>query len=381
MQQSHRERLEAIVQNSGDFIGSSDLQGNPIFVNRAGRDLVGIDQDYDIRLTNIPQYFVPEERQFILDVVIPAIAKDGRWRGELTFQNFKTGARIPVFYDLFRVDDSETGQPLFFATVTRNIEEAKRREERQAGLLALGDRLRRMTDVDDAMSIATKIIGETLRVQRAGFGRVDSIGKMVDVASDWRSSQAVVSVAGRHQFETYGTYADDLNAGKVIAIDDVTTNARTVAGAPALQAIGVRSLLNIPVLDDRGFVALFFAHESQPRTWTNEEISFLQSVATLTWAAITEANATAALHRLNSRLEQEAAERTADRNRLWQLSTDIMLICDLDGAITAVNPAWRDVLAWRDDELLDATIFDLTHPDEVDKFIAEVDRMRRTGSA
>ena len=47
---------------------------------------------------------------------------------------------------------------------------------------------------------------------------------------------------------------------------------------------------------------------------------------------------------LNATLEQQVAERTADRNRLWQLSSDIMLIAGFDGTIEAVNPAWTRVL-------------------------------------
>ncbi len=54
-----RKLLASVVENSPDFIGCSDAEGNPIFVNRAGRKLVGLDEDHDIRQTHIPEYFVP----------------------------------------------------------------------------------------------------------------------------------------------------------------------------------------------------------------------------------------------------------------------------------------------------------------------------------
>jgi len=67
---------------------------------------------------------------------------------------------------------------------------------------------------------------------------------------------------------------------------------------------------------------------------------------------------------LNATLEQQVAERTSDRNRLWQLSSDIMLIADFDGTIEAVNPAWTRVLGWSGTELTGRPIFDFIHPDD-----------------
>jgi PAS domain S-box-containing protein len=71
-----------------------------------------------------------------------------------------------------------------------------------------------------------------------------------------------------------------------------------------------------------------------------------------------------ALRRLNEALAAQVAERTADRNRLWQLSTDIMLVIRFDGLITAVNPAWTAVLGWTERDLLGRRVVELVHPDD-----------------
>lgn len=71
------------------------------------------------------------------------------------------------------------------------------------------------------------------------------------------------------------------------------------------------------------------------------------------------------LQALASQFEREIAERTADRNRLWQLSTDIMLVTQADLVITAANPAWQTVLGRAEAELLGTSILDYLHPDDI----------------
>src|SRR5256885_16283347 len=76
-------------------------------------------------------------------------------------------------------------------------------------------------------------------------------------------------------------------------------------------------------------------------------------------------------------LEEQVAERTADRNALWQLSSDIMMRCTFEGIITAVNPAWTEVLGWREDELLGTTLFHLINPEVLERTIQDTQGLDR----
>jgi PAS domain S-box-containing protein len=73
-----------------------------------------------------------------------------------------------------------------------------------------------------------------------------------------------------------------------------------------------------------------------------------------------------ALQRLNEALALQVVERTADRNRLWQLSADIMLVAQFDGVINSVNPAWTAVLGWTETDLIGRSLFDFVHPDDLE---------------
>lgn len=66
-------------------------------------------------------------------------------------------------------------------------------------------------------------------------------------------------------------------------------------------------------------------------------------------------------------LEQRVEARTQERDRLWRISRDLLLVVDLDGRYRAVNPAWTRLLGWREDELLGLSADALVHPDDLEK--------------
>jgi PAS domain S-box-containing protein len=122
------QRLALIVKNSSEFIAVSDIEGNVLFLNDAGRRLVGIRDDKHFYSTRVPDYFPEDEREKIIKQVLPLVMKDGRWAGESKFRNFETDQSIPVWFDIFRVDDPRSGKPVNFATVTTDMTERKQAE-------------------------------------------------------------------------------------------------------------------------------------------------------------------------------------------------------------------------------------------------------------
>ncbi len=72
----------------------------------------------------------------------------------------------------------------------------------------------------------------------------------------------------------------------------------------------------------------------------------------------------ARLRDLNATLEKRVADSIAERDRMWRLSTDLMLVAQFDTTIVAVNPAWTTLLGWQRDELEGRSYLDLVHPDD-----------------
>ncbi|MFB0487473.1 PAS domain S-box-containing protein [Methylobacterium sp. OAE515] len=122
------------------------------------------------------------------------------------------------------------------------------------------------------------------------------------------------------------------------------------------------------VLDAEGRVAGLFILTNETTGRVLADAALQESQAALE-AALGE------LHKLNGTLAQQVEERTADRNALWTLSSDMMLRCRFDGTITAVNPAWTEVLGWRPDELVGTRLIDLVHPDDLPRTVEGARRL------
>jgi PAS domain S-box-containing protein len=83
-------------------------------------------------------------------------------------------------------------------------------------------------------------------------------------------------------------------------------------------------------------------------------------------------SAARALERLNKTLEQQVAESVADRDRMWRLSTDMMLVADFQLNIVAVNPAWQQILGWDEKRLIGHSFLEFVHPDDRVATLAEL---------
>ncbi|WP_218511448.1 PAS domain-containing sensor histidine kinase [Variovorax sp. dw_308] len=81
------------------------------------------------------------------------------------------------------------------------------------------------------------------------------------------------------------------------------------------------------------------------------------------------------LANMNQMLEEQVAERTADRDRMWRLSMDVMVVADFDARILSVNPAWTRLLGWSQTELVGHNFLDLVHPDDRSATLAELARL------
>jgi len=75
------------------------------------------------------------------------------------------------------------------------------------------------------------------------------------------------------------------------------------------------------------------------------------------------------------------AETARERNRLWSMSQDLLLVCDYDGRITSISPSAERLLGWREDDMLGQNLISFVHPDDLERTAAEVSRVSQGATA
>ena len=122
-------QLATVTEGSSDFVGIAGLDHQAVYLNPAGQAMVGLEGDEAVRATRVEDYFFPEDLPRVRDTILPTVMREGRWKGEVRFRHFQTGEPIAVDWDVFRVDDPRTGQPVTLVTVTRDIRPQKAAEQ------------------------------------------------------------------------------------------------------------------------------------------------------------------------------------------------------------------------------------------------------------
>jgi PAS domain S-box-containing protein len=86
------------------------------------------------------------------------------------------------------------------------------------------------------------------------------------------------------------------------------------------------------------------------------------------------------LAELNATLAQRVEEKTRERDRIWNVSQDLLVVADRNGVWQTVNPAWTRTLGWSEAELLNRTSEWLEHPDDNGLTQAQVRKLRISGT-
>ncbi|HVF83454.1 MAG TPA: PAS domain S-box protein [Sphingomicrobium sp.] len=73
------------------------------------------------------------------------------------------------------------------------------------------------------------------------------------------------------------------------------------------------------------------------------------------------------LRELNQDLEASIEQRTAERDRMWRASRDLLCVARTDGTLLSVNPAWERKLGWSEEDLVGRVAAEIKHPDDEER--------------
>jgi PAS domain S-box-containing protein len=247
------------------------------------------------------------------------------------------GSRVPVLMNVEPLKDPSgrvTGAVCSFQELTerKRAEEALRASE--AELQSVINRTPFML-VRCSRDLRYRFISEAY-AQLIGLRREDVIGK------------TIAEMLGEEGFNTLRPAIEDVLRGKAVdfecelAFPGVGTRYMRIAYRPELDAAGKIDGWIASLLDITGQ-----KHADSARTRTEAE-----------------------LRALSEKLEAEVERRTLERDRIWNVSEDLLGVSNFEGYFLSMNPAWTRLLGWTEDEIKSMHVSALRHPDDAPHSIA-----------
>jgi PAS domain S-box-containing protein len=325
--------LAAVVENSTDLIGIASLSGDSIYMNRAGRDLLGLADDplEDRPITSFLE--AKAVAQFEHETMSTFMAT-GVWRGETTFCHNQSGEAIAMEHAMFLVQDPETHVPLCIATIGRDIRDRKRSEaKRKQAELALQESEARFRQ-----------IAETIQ-EVFWLATVDA-------------SQILYVSPGFEQ--TWGLPCEVLYQSPEVWLDSIHPDDR-----PAVEAT-LRPTSTTPF--DKTY--RIYRADGELR-WIHDRAFPICNQAGEIDRIIGVSNDIT--ERFQAELSLKASEERF-RGTFEQAALGI-IEADLDGHIVRVNQGLCQLLGYSVAALLSKTYMDLTHPDDLEIDRAQVRRL------
>jgi two-component sensor histidine kinase/PAS domain-containing protein len=267
--------IKGVLTASPDCIKVLDLDGNLLFMNAPGMSIMSIDDFAPVAGLPWHRFWTgadaAEARRAVATASSGVVARFEGWADTLR--------GVPKFWDVMVTPIAgPDGRPDRLLAVSRDQTAARRDAERQFEMAALCERLRYASDPAEVAAEIAETAGKALGLSRAAYGDVDHSEGVVAFARDWtRDGQR--SVVGRHPFNRYGTYVDDLRRGDIVAVPDVRADRRTASSAGALRLYDIAALLDVPTMQDGRLVGVLCLHDAAPREWTERDVAFARAIA------------------------------------------------------------------------------------------------------
>lgn len=370
-----RKRIEAERDRADDLLRTfmeavpgvvyaKDHQGRMLVANRGTAELIGKPTETFLGKTDAE--FLEDKAQAKTIMATDRRIMEGGIAEQIEEEVRLPDGRPAVWLSTKAPLRNETGQVIGLIGSSVDVTVRKRLEDRRLALVQLTDRVRELQTPADIAYAAAEILGETLGVSRAGYGSIDAAAETITIERDW-NAPGIHSLAGTLRFRDYGSFINDLKRGESVVFADAEKDPRTAGHAAMLKAISAQAIVNIPVTEQRGLVALLYLNHATAREWREDELAFVRDVAERTQTVIERRRAEAELLALAISLERQVEERTAERDRVWRHSRDLLVVADANGVFRAVNPAWKTILGHVPGEMVGRSFRDFVWHEDAER--------------
>jgi two-component system cell cycle sensor histidine kinase/response regulator CckA len=275
-------RLVAILEATTDLVGMADAKGHVLYVNQAGRKMLGITEGEDVSSTIMPDYFPEQARMHVLNELVPTIIREGVWSGEEVLLS-RQGHEIPVSMVVI-AHKAMDGTVQFLSAIARDISERKRLEQQlrvrtryEAEVAKLGQHALGGIDPAIFMNEAVGLVAQTLEVEYCNLMELlpKREGLLLRAGVGWKESyigQKIVPTGADSQ----AGYT--LLSGQAVIVEDFRAETR-FRPPPLLFEHGVVSGMSVVIGSLEHPFGILGVHTSNRREFSRDDVNFLQAIA------------------------------------------------------------------------------------------------------
>ncbi|MFI9005756.1 SpoIIE family protein phosphatase [Actinosynnema sp. NPDC053489] len=224
--------------------------------------------------------------------------------------------------------------------------------ERQRFLAEFDRESQRLDDAEELMALATRLLGEYLRVDRCAYARAEADEDHFVMSGDYATG--LPPLPGRFAMAEFGQGAlRAMRAGEPWVVADSEDDPRLGPDdLAAYRFTGIRAVICLPLLRGGRFVAAMAVHQATVRHWTPEEVEVVAVVVNRCWESLQRVHADRALR------DSEQRHRL-----LVERATEAIWVLDHDLRFVEVNQAACALLGHDRDGLVGRPVGDVVVPD------------------
>jgi PAS domain S-box-containing protein len=322
-----RERFRFLVEGVKDYaIFMLDSHGRVISWNPGAERIKGYRAN-EILGRDFSVFFTPEdiesgEPQRALEIA----AEEGRydvsgWQVRSDGSRFWASGVIAAAHD-------ERGRLYGFTVIMRDATRRKLAEEKIRFFADLNQGLRPLSDPEEIMATAARMLGEYLGVDRGAYAEVETDEKYLEITNEYTRGD-LPSVVGRFSVDDLGAEAlRMMRASRPFVVNDVESGALAAKDLSAYRQAEVRALICVPLTKDGHYVARMVVSQRTPRCWEPWEVDVVSRVANRCWESVQRARAMRGLRESDERYRAFIANSS---EAIWRCEMEQPIPINLPG--------------------------------------------------
>ena len=274
------------------------------------------------------QYIHPEDREH----AVGALQRSAREAVPLDteFRIVRADGAVIWVLSRARVFSGPGGQATRMLGLNMDVTHRKQAEQTAAFLLRLEDSMRSLTEPEEIVNMAARLLGEHLRVSRCTYADVEADGETFNIVGNY--TNGVPDVIGRYTIAQFGSeFARLSRENRPFVVADIESDPRTADAREAYRAIGIRALITVPLYKGDRLAAGIAVHQSAPREWRDDEIALVAQVTSRCWESIER-----------TRVERELRESEGSFRQLADAVPAFVWITNTAGELVYFNSRWFD---------------------------------------